>query len=162
MPPECYKQLYATLDNYYKAPGLKKMCKMEGIDLGKTNQKKKIIDILLLHMLPSPQLKEYLESTASLKGDDSGDDGDNPNDEDYNDNDAFDDQTWVPAKARSQNKKKSRMNSPLRKRQIIFDCMGPEKSKVLSLSDPLSPTNPNKKIRSLLGNSVAIPDCRLL
>ena len=53
---------------------------MEGIDLGKTNQKKKIIDILLSHMLPSPQSKEYLESTASLEEEESGDDGDDLND----------------------------------------------------------------------------------
>ena len=135
MPSECYRQLYATLDNYYKAPGLKKMCEMEGIDLGKTNQKKKIIDILLSHMLPSPQSKEYLESTASLKEEESGDDGDNPNDEDYNDdndknNNPFDDRTWVPAKSRNGKKKKSRTNSPLMKREIKFDIIGSEKRKV--------------------------------
>ena len=128
------------------------MCEMEGINLGKTNQKKKIIDILLSHMLPSPQSKEYLESTASLEEEESGDDGDDPNDEDYDDdkdrnNNPFDNRTWVAAKSRSGMKKKSRSDSPLTQRKIKFESIGSEKRKISSSSTPSSATNSNKKTK---------------
>lgn len=123
---------------------------MQGIGLGKINQKKKIIDMLLSHMLPSPQSKEYLQSTASLEDDESGDDGDDPNDEDYNDDDnsnadPFDDRMWVTAQGKSGKKKKSTKNSPLRRREINFDSVRSEKRKVSSSSGPSSSTNPIKR-----------------